>query len=91
MPGLRVAGHVQSNRLRPQAIDVLSLALSLLGLKAENRETETKIEHSSVKFVCKSCDSPIVMNFQRLVIVISGMGSPPPTDLSCLGWALPSA
>lgn len=74
MPGLRVIGHVKANRLRLQAIDVLSLTLSLLGLRAENRETESEIKDISVEIVCISCDSPTVMNFQRLVIVVLSMG-----------------
>ncbi|KAF8496548.1 hypothetical protein F5888DRAFT_1890115 [Russula emetica] len=49
-----------------KAIDILSLALSLLGLKEENRETKAKIELIGARFLCKSCDSPIVMTFQRL-------------------------
>jgi hypothetical protein len=70
---------------------MLSLALSLLGLKEENRETKAQIELIGAKFLCKSCDSPIVMTFQRLVFVVSGLGSPPTADLSCLGGTLPSA
>lgn len=49
-----------------KAINILSLALSLLGLKAENRETKTRIEPMGARFLCQSCDSPIVMTFQRL-------------------------
>ena len=69
MPGLRVIGHAKANRPRPQAIDVLSVALSLLDRKAESRETESEIKDIKFKFVCKSCDSPIAMYFQCLVIV----------------------
>lgn len=56
-----------------QAINVLSQAVSLLGLKAERRETEEKIKPVGPRFFCKSCDSPIVMDFQRLVFI--GLGS----------------
>jgi len=49
-----------------KAIDVLSNALSLLELKAQYRETEAEVESMGVIFLCKSCDSPIVMNFRRL-------------------------
>jgi hypothetical protein len=91
MPLLRVTGHAKANRLRSKAIAVLSVALSLVGLRAENRETEAKIELIGARFLCKSCDSPIVMNFQRLVFVFMGMGSPPTNYMLCLGWALSSA
>lgn len=60
-----------ANRLHPQAINILSLALSLLGLKEENRETKAQIEPVGARFLCKSCDSPIMMTFQRLVYVVS--------------------
>jgi len=49
-----------------KAINVLSQAISLLGLKAERRETKDKVENVGPRFLCKSCDSPILMNFQRL-------------------------
>jgi hypothetical protein len=49
------------------AIDVLSGVLSRLGLCAEDRETEGKTELIDARFLCKSCDSPIVMGFQRLI------------------------
>jgi hypothetical protein len=63
---LRVTNHAKANRIRPQAIAVLSMALSTLGLSAEDRETEAKIELIDARFVCEACD--IVMNFQRLVL-----------------------
>jgi len=49
-----------------KATDVLSLALSLLDLRAESRETESAIKDIYVELVCKSCDSPIVVDFQHL-------------------------
>jgi len=49
-----------------KAIDVLNNALSLLGIEARYRETETEVERVDAIFLCKSCDSPIVMNFRRL-------------------------
>ena len=75
----RVTGHPKLTNLRPQAINVLSQAVSLLGLKAENRETEDKIELVGPRFLCKSCNSPIVMNFQRLVSIVWSSGSTPLT------------
>jgi hypothetical protein len=68
MLGLRVTSYAKAHRLRPQAIDVLSGVLSRLGLCAEDRETEGKTELIDARFLCKSCDSPIVMGFQRLVL-----------------------
>ena len=70
---LRVIGYAKANCLRPQAINILSLALSLLGLKEENRETKAQIELIGARLLCKSCDSPIVMTFQRLVFIV-GLG-----------------
>ena len=55
---------------------MLSQALLLLGLRAESRETESEIkdyQNVGVKFLCKSCDSLIVMNFQRLVFTALDM------------------
>ncbi|KAI0250638.1 hypothetical protein BJV78DRAFT_1217557 [Lactifluus subvellereus] len=49
-----------------KAIDVLSQALALAGLRAEHRETKVNIGLIGARFLCKSCDSPIVMDFQRL-------------------------
>ncbi|KAI9438669.1 hypothetical protein H4582DRAFT_190173 [Lactarius indigo] len=50
-----------------KAIDVLSQALSLVGLRAENRETEGEVNSIGARFLCKSCDSPTIMDFWRLV------------------------
>ncbi len=95
VPDQKVYVRSESHRspeanLRLQAINVLSQAVSLLGLKAENRETEDKIELVGPRFLCKSCDSPIVMNFQRLVFIVWSSGSHP-ADVYCLGRTLPSA
>ncbi|KAI0261582.1 hypothetical protein BC834DRAFT_458879 [Gloeopeniophorella convolvens] len=49
-----------------KAVDVLSQALSLAQLKAEDCETEEKIKLAEVTFVCKSCDIPLLMEFRRL-------------------------
>ena len=70
--GQRVTSHAKANRLRPQGIDVLSTVLSVLGLSAEDRETEAKFKLT--RFVCELCDSPIVMNFQRLVFSFRAWG-----------------
>ena len=91
LPELRLIDYAKANCICPQAIDILSLALSLLGLKEETRETKAQIELIGARFLCKSCDSPIVMTFQRLVFVVSGLGSPSTADLSRLGGTLPSA
>ncbi|KAI9509039.1 hypothetical protein F5148DRAFT_1190821 [Russula earlei] len=50
-----------------KAIDVLTAAVSQLGFRADHRETVSLIESVGARFLCKSCDLPIVMNFQRLV------------------------
>lgn len=71
--GLRLIGYAKADCLCPQAIDILSMALSLLGLKEEDRETKAQIELVGARFLCRSCDSPIVMTFQRLVFVASGL------------------
>ncbi|KAI9458581.1 hypothetical protein BJY52DRAFT_1119536 [Lactarius psammicola] len=49
-----------------KAIDVLSQALTLMGLKAENRETEGEVNSVGARFLCNSCDLPTVMDFWRL-------------------------
>lgn len=67
----------KANLPRRQAICVLSKAVSLLGLRADIRETVVEIESTGARFLCKSCDSPIVMNFQRLVFVVVGSVSHP--------------
>ena len=54
---------------------MLSLELSLLGLKEQNQETKAEIGLIGARFLCKSCESPIVMTFQRLVYVVSDSGS----------------
>jgi hypothetical protein len=61
-------GSPKVNLLCLQAINVLSEAVSLLGLEAETRETEERIKLVGPRFLCKSCGSPVVMNFQRLVL-----------------------
>ncbi|KAH9051082.1 hypothetical protein EDB87DRAFT_1572314 [Lactarius vividus] len=50
-----------------KAVDVLSRALTLMGLRAEHRETEGEVNSIGARFLCKSCDSPTVMDFWRLV------------------------
>ncbi len=67
-----------------QAISVLSQALTLMELRAENREIEGEVNSIGARFLCKSCDSPTVMDFWRLVFVILGLESPRSPDLSAL-------
>jgi hypothetical protein len=64
----------EAKLLHLQAIKVLSQAISLLGFgfKVERRETKDKIEALSPRFLCNSCDPPIMMNFQRLVLIVLG-------------------
>ncbi|KAH9164864.1 hypothetical protein EDB89DRAFT_1837322, partial [Lactarius sanguifluus] len=50
-----------------KAMDVLSRALTLMGLRAEHRETEDEVNSIGARFLCKSCNSPTVMDFWRLV------------------------
>ena len=69
---------------------MLSQAISLLKLKVEFRETKDKVENVGPRFFCKSCDSPIFMDFQRLVYIILD-SSLPHTDVTSLGRALTSA
>ncbi|KAI0301661.1 hypothetical protein B0F90DRAFT_1719078 [Multifurca ochricompacta] len=49
-----------------KAIAVLSQALDLTVLEAENPETREQLQRFGARFVCNSCDSPIVMDFERL-------------------------
>ncbi|KAH9074257.1 hypothetical protein EDB83DRAFT_2219195 [Lactarius deliciosus] len=53
--------------LDQKAVDVLSRALTLMGLWAEHRETEGEVNSIGARFLCKSCNSPTVMDFWRLV------------------------
>jgi hypothetical protein len=69
---IRVSNVTQSQLLSSQAISVLTQATSLMGLKAECRETKERVENVGPQFFCKSCDSPILMNFQRLVFIVFG-------------------
>jgi len=70
----------KANIPRPQAIDVLSNALSLLGLRAQYRDTEAEVKAAGAIFMCKSCDSPIVMDFRRLVFCRLSSGSLPSVE-----------
>ncbi|KAI0296397.1 hypothetical protein BC826DRAFT_1004776, partial [Russula brevipes] len=49
-----------------KAIAVLSQAVSLVGLRAENRDSVDELERKGAVFGCKSCNFAVVMNFQRL-------------------------
>ena len=69
---------------------MLTQATSLLELEAEYRETKDRVENVGPKFFCKSCESPILMNFQRLVFIVLDSGSPH-TDVTSSGWALSPA
>jgi hypothetical protein len=80
--------HVSSQRrertmlISLQAIDVLSQALTLMELRAENRKTEDTVNSIGARFLCDSCIPLIVMDFWRLVFVILLLESPHSPDLS---------
>ncbi|KAH8987902.1 hypothetical protein EDB92DRAFT_1801144 [Lactarius akahatsu] len=61
-----------------------SRALILVGLRAEHRETESEVNSIGARFLCKSCNSPTVMDFWRLVSVVLLFGFPRPPDPSAL-------